>query len=298
MSTTHSSSVNRPYGVVRVCRAWEIARSTFYDWRKRRTVNAPLARRGPKPLVSDDELEQHIRAIHGALEENHGIQGEGYRKTHARLRAQGIRTTRRRVLRVMRENALLSPTRVGKPRGPRNHDGRITTDQPDVMWGTDATRTATLEEGLAWVFAAVDHCTGEIVGIHASESGSRYEALEPVHQGVRARFGPIDKDVASGLSLRHDHGTQYTSGAFQDQIEFLGIESSPSFVRTPEGNGVAERFFRTLKEQLLWVRDFHGIEELRLALLDFQRTYNDSWILARHSYRTPNQVRAVLTAAA
>ena len=44
------------------------------------------------------------------------------------------------------------------------------------------------------------------------------------------------------------------SGDFQDEIEWLGIEASPSFVREPEGNGVAERFIRTLKENLLWVR--------------------------------------------
>jgi putative transposase len=42
------------------------------------------------------------------------------------------------------------------------------------------------------------------------------------------------------------------SGDFQDEIKCLGIEASPSFVREPEGNGVAERFIRTLKENLLW----------------------------------------------
>ncbi|MHC4377719.1 MAG: transposase [Planctomycetota bacterium] len=136
------------------------------------------------------------------------------------------------------------------------------------------------------------------MGIHASRSGSRFEALEPVNQGVRERFGRVEAGVAAGLALRHDHGTQYTSCAFQDQLAFLGIESSPSYVRSPEGNGVAERFFRTLKGQLLWVRCFQTTEELRLALLDFQRTYNASWILARHGYRTPNQVRAALVAAA
>ena len=39
------------------------------------------------------------------------------------------------------------------------------------------------------------------------------------------------------------------SGDFQDEIKCLGIEASPSFVREPEGNGVAERFIRTLKER-------------------------------------------------
>jgi transposase InsO family protein len=298
MSATHSSSANEPYGVARVCRAWEVARSTFYDWRKRRSLGAPRGRRGPKPAVSDDELAKRIRGIHADLEEEHGIRGEGYRKTHARLRMHGVPGSKHRVNRVMRENALLSPTRVGRPRGPRVHDGRITTDAPNTMWGTDATTHTTVEDGSVWIFAAVDHCSGDVVGIHASVSGTRFEALEPIRQGVRVHFGGCAARVAVGLALRHDHGTQYTSRVFQDELRFLGIESSPSYVRSPEGNGVAERFFRTLKEQLLWVRTFQNVEELRLALLDFQRTYNASWLLQRHGYRTPDQVRAALVAAA
>ena len=298
MSATPSPSANRPYGVARVCRAWEVARSTFYDWRQRVVAGVSRARRGPKPLVSDTALATRIRGIHADLESKHGIRGEGYRKAHARLRAQGIPVSRRRVLRVMRENGLLSPTRMGRTRGPRVHDGHIVTERPDAMWGTDATQTMTLEEGSAWVFVAIDHCTGEIVGIHASKDGNRFEALEPIHQGVRAHFGRIEPGVADGLTLRHDHGSQYTSRAFQQQIAFLGVQSSPSFVRSPQGNGVAERFIRTLKEQRLWVGDYRTVEELRLALLEFQRTYNQSWILERHGYRTPNQARADHAAAA
>ena len=73
--------------------------------------------------------------------------------------------------------------------------------------------------------------------------------------------------MARGLRLRHDHGSNYLADDFQQEVAFFGIESSPSFVREPEGNGVAERFIRTLKENLLWVRSFDTIEELRLALL-------------------------------
>ena len=111
--------------------------------------------------------------------------------------------------------------------------------------------------------------------MHRSPCGQawhRFEALEPIRQGVRERFGPISDGVARGLRLRHDHGSNYLADDFQQEVAFFGIESSPSFVREPEGNGVAERFIRTLKENLLWVRSFETIEELRLALLEFQRT--------------------------
>ena len=78
---------------------------------------------------------------------------------------------------------------------------------------------------------------------------------------------------------------------FQQEIAYLGMESSPNFVRAPEGNGVAEWFIRTLKENLLWVHSFATVEELRQALLAFKDLYNHHWLIERHSYRTPAQAR-------
>lgn len=97
--------------------------------------------------------------------------------------------------------------------------------------------------------------------------------------------------MTTGLQLRHDHGSQFISDDYQKELDFFGIASSPAFVREPEGNGVSERFIRTLKEQLLWVRYFATIEELRLALLEFKEKYNQHWRLEKHGYRTPAQAR-------
>jgi len=216
--------------------------------------------------------------------------GEGHRKVWARLRITGVRTSKRRVLRLMREHDLLAPSRVGSARGPRSHDGTIIPETVDTMWGTDLTTTIT-GEGPSAVFVAVDHCSAGCVGIHAASRATRFEALEPIHQGVREHFGGFDKDVARGLSVRHDHGSQYMSNAFQKELEFLGAESSPAFVRAPEGNGCAERFIRTLKENLLWAQTFDTIEDLRQALLAFRETYKATWLIERHGFITPAAFR-------
>jgi len=108
---------------------------------------------------------------------------------------------------------------------------------------------------------------------------------------VREHFGSFAKGVARGLSVRHDHGSQYMSRVFQDEVAFLGARSSPAFVRAPEGNGCAERFIRTLKENLLWVQTFNTIEELRQALLAFKDTYNTPWLIGRLGHRPPAAVR-------
>jgi putative transposase len=124
------------------------------------------------------------------------------------------------------------------------------------------------------------------------EPGARFEALEPLRQGVRTAFGGFAGGIAGGLQLRHDHGSQFVADDYQRELAFLGIESSPAFVREPEGNGCVERFIRTLKENLLWVRRFDTIEELRVALHRFQEIYNQTWIVERHGYQTPAAIRA------
>ena len=88
----------------------------------------------------------------------------------------------------------------------------------------------------------------------------RFEALEPIRQGVCWPFGAYAAEIATGVQVRHDHGRQYMSDDFQAELRFLGMTSSPAFVRAPEGTGVAEQFIRTLKEQVLWVRTFQTAE--------------------------------------
>jgi len=86
------------------------------------------------------------------------------------------------------------------------------------------------------------------------------------------------------------------SDHFQQELRFLGMESSPAFVREPEGNGCIERFFRTLKEQLLWVRHFQNLEELQHALREFRDQYNRSWLIERLGFQSPRQARERLLA--
>jgi putative transposase len=216
MSRKISVSTGRSYGLFRVCRVWGLARSGVYWQRQRLDDFLPRRKPGPVGPCPDAELVEHIK---GVLTDA-SFHGEGYRKVWARLRLAGIRTSKRRVLRLMREHGLLAPHRVGRPHGPKAHDGSITTERVDEMWGTDKTDAFTLQEGQTSIFLAVDHCNGECVGIHAAKVGTRFEALEPI---------------------------------------------------------------RT-------------VEELRLALLEFKERYNNQWLIERHGYKTPAQVRAEQTA--
>ncbi len=207
MSRAASPSTKQIYGVARVAREWELARSSFYYQRGiAGQACRVLQRRGPKTKYSDAELTEKIRAV---IAES-PFHGEGHRKVWARLRFQEVRTSKARVLRLMREAQLLGPSRT-LPRPENPHTGTIVTEQPNQMWAADHTATVTVEEGPVTVFVAVDHCTTECVGIHAAKRATRFEALEPVRQEVRDYCGGFREKAAAGMQLRHDWGSQYMS---------------------------------------------------------------------------------------
>jgi transposase InsO family protein len=238
--------------------------------------------------VSDGDLVEEIRAVLAACP----FHGEGYRKVRARLAHRGRAVSGKRVLRLMRTHGLLAPRRLGPPNGNPAHDGTITTDRPDVMWGTDATRFYTERDGWCWFFGAIDHHLDEVVGWHTAKLGDRWAALEPIRQGVRHAFGRFGKEVARGLAIRCDWGPQYIADAWINEVKWLGCTISPSYVGEPECNGVAERFMRTLKEQCVYLHQFESLEEARRLIGEFIARYNAEWLIERLGHRTPAQARA------
>ena len=186
---------------------------------------------------------------------------EGYRTG----RSFGSRESARRVRRLMREHDLRPRTawatrtarrrtRDHHHRGPRCDVGH--GHRPRC--GSDA----------AFVFVAVDHCTTECIGLHAAKRGTRFEAL--IRQGVRERFGEIGD--------RRTWPTTFNRRSRSSASELAEFRA-----------GTRQRRRGTL--QHAWVRSFDTIEELRLALLAFKRTYNEQWMLEKYHYRSPAQVR-------
>jgi transposase InsO family protein len=289
MAAASSPATGRTYGVRRVCATWGVARSSFYDARRQeeRPDPRPAGRPGPKPVLSNAEL---LAAIRRDLERSPWT-GEGHREVWARLRIiDGIRVSRTRVLRIMGENSLLSPHRHS-PRPANDHDGSIATDAPNVMWGTDGAVIPTVKDGSVTLFIVAEHWNGEGLGWHGAKHGNRYAAAEALALAVNRVFGSVQADAARGVSVRHDHGSAFMSEYFQNQMTFFGMTPSFAFVREPETNGVAERFIRTLKEQIVFGRIHQDIEEVRTAVRASFERYNEHWLLEKNGYRSPAQTR-------
>jgi transposase InsO family protein len=290
MSREISAGAGKPYGLERVCQVLEFPRSTIYAQQAQESAKVvPLhpQRRGPKPKMPDADL---LSAIRADLASSH-FTGEGHRKVWARLRIlRGIRVSHSLVLRLMRENALLSPHRQ-RQGDLVLHDGSIITKLPKEMWGTDGIRVETVDGGWVWVFSAVDHFDACCAGIHAVKTGNRFAALQPIAQGLKTEFGATGADAGRSLTLRMDHGTQYTADDFLNQVKFWGIAPSFAFIAEPQTNGVAEHFNRTLKEQTIHGRIFKNVGEVRVAVTEFKNRYNRHWRLEKLGFMAPLEAR-------
>ena len=148
------------------------------------------------------------------------------------------------------------------------------------------------EKGSEMPAVMVDRLTTGLFTDQTTEARVRHPAEDLTSAlGLGRLYGSVEADVARGLALRMDHGSQYLSDHFLNQLRYWGIHPSFSFVEEPETNGVVERWNRTLKEQAIYGRVFHNLAEVRAAVAAFVERYNQCWRLEKLAYRTPLEAR-------
>lgn len=281
------SFTGKPYPKRLIFKVVGYSSSTWYEHPIART-----GKRGRKPNHTDEVVLQEIKVEIG----NSKFNAEGYMKVKKRMEkraANPLVAGKGRINRIMRENKLLSPNRKEKKVAKHAHDGTIITRMPNVMWATDGKKFWIDGLGWHWFFGVIDHYNDEILSWHIAKKGKRFAAMEPVRSAVRKTFGIVDKDVCKGmqLQLRSDHGSQYDSADFMNEMKYLGLEMSKAFVRSPECNGIIERFHRTLEEQVLQIQTFNSFEEAYSTINQFIKNYNTDWILHRLNYCSPVEYR-------
>ena len=286
MKVEKSETMKEVFPMNRILSIAGLSSAAYY---RKKPAGKEKVRRGPKPKISDEDLLVEIRAE--IL--NSVFTDEGYKKIWKRMRKRGIKASGRRVNQLMRDNNLLSVTRPKPDRKVNEHTGTITTELPNRMWGTDGKKFYTMQDGWCWFFGVIDHFNDEIMAWYSAKKGDRFAAMEPLKMAVRKTFGNLDQDVCTGIGLflRTDHGSQYDSNDFQKELKFLGLVYSPAFVRSPECNGIIERFHRTLNEQVFDKQVFESLEQARLAIAKFIEDYNREWLLHRLGLTSPLEYR-------
>ena len=258
-------------------------------WYGKSVTSAGTSKKGPKPFFDD---AQALVVIKAEIAQSR-FHSEGYIKINKRLKRKGSIIAKGRVNCLLRENNLLSANRPVKQGARKKHEGTIITQKPNHLWGTDGKQFYTEKEGLCWIFSVIDHFNDEILGHHICKVGDRFSAMEPVKQAVRKEFGTVKQHICqhTQLALRSDHGSQYDSKDFVKEMQFLGLAESKAFVRSPECNGVIERWHRTLNEQVIAVNAFESLETAIPIINQFIADYNQYWILHRLDFQSPIETK-------
>jgi putative transposase len=215
----------------------------------------------------------------------------GYRRVAWWLwRKQGVTVNGKRVLRVMRERGLLVAPRRLRARGQKEW-GRVIAEAPNQVWQSDMTKVwAGANVGWAYLVSVIDCCTREIVGWDLSLRCRTQEAIAAVERAVLEAMA--DGSRGSGLVLTTDNGTQFTATRFVDTLSRLGITHRRTAYNHPEGNGLIERFHRSLKEEEIWLNEYRSLAEATESIARWITEYNHDRPHRALNNHTPREARA------
>lgn len=144
------------------------------------------------------------------------------------------------------------------------------------------------DSGRAYVVIVLDWYTKKIVGHYSGTRATTREWLEAVKKGLNREFpGGVR---GHGLKLMSDNGSQPTSLSFMKACSKLEVEQVFTSYNNPKGNADTERMIRTMKEELLWLREWEYGRELSKELDKWVEYYNRSYLHSAVGYRKPVQV--------
>ena len=237
-----------------------------------------------KPSLKVIERNESILEKIRALKADHPFWG--YRRIWAHLTyVSGLEINKKRVYRLMKLHNLTvqKNTRLKAKRTPSR--SKPQADKPNQIWGIDMTKFKTAE-GWGYLVITLYWYSKKIVGFHLNSLSRTAEWLEALEEGIQQQF----PDGAQGkhLKLISDNGCQPTSVRFMKACHHLGIDRIFTSYNNPKGNAETERMMRTLKEELLWLREWTSIKEAEIALNSWVKNYNERYLHSAHGYRSPN----------
>ena len=265
------------HGVATLSRALGISASGYWAWLDRE----PSAR-----ARRDTELLERIAAVHKQSRGTYGVP-----RIHDQLRDEGIRCSRKRVARLMRQAGLegchrrrfkiTTRSRQGAERAPDLVNRVFSAEAPNRLWLSDITYVPT-DEGFLYVATVLDAFSRRVVGWSMSDRLLTELVLNALDMAVEQRR------PAAGVVHHSDHGCQYTSIAFGRRCRAAGVLPSMGTVGDAYDNAMAESFFATLECELIDRSHFATRDEARRQVFDFVEIFYNRW--RKHSslgYRSP-----------
>jgi transposase InsO family protein len=266
--------------IERLCSLMGVGRSWYYA--------RPVA--AEKKAHEDMELRDAIERI--VLE----FPGYGYRRVTATLRREGWSVNHKRVLRVMRQESLLCQLkRRFVPTTDSAHAFGIypnlikdmELDGLDQAWISDITYVR-LPTTFCYLAAILDAYSRRCVGWHLSRRIDTHLTLVALEMALAARRPAV------GLIHHSDRGVQYASSEYVLRLEGAGALISMAAVGNPYENAKAESFFRTLKMEEVYLKDYRGFEEAQQNIAEFiEEVYNHKRLHSSLGYLPPVEFEAL-----
>ena len=267
------------HSVVRLCRVLGVAKSAFYAWHTHQ-----LSARAQV----DEQLGKDIQEIYDASRCTYGAP-----RVHAELRHRGQRVGRKRVARLMRKAGLVGRTprrfrrtTIADPSTQVQVQDLVQREfdptEPNQLWLSDITYIRTWE---GWLYLAIvlDAYSRKVVG-WALADHMRTELVTAALQ-----MALINRQPAPGLVCHSDRGSQYTSAGYRDLLEEHGLRHSVGQPGTCWDNAVAESFFATLKNELIYLHLWPTRQSARTAIFGFiEGWYNRFRLHSTLNYASPH----------
>jgi transposase InsO family protein len=204
---------------------------------------------------------------------------------------EGLSVNKKRIYRLLQEHRLLAhqTRRLRATRTPTRSKPRA--QRPNELWGIDMTKILVPSWGWVYLHVVLDWASKKIVGYELSLRSKTTDWLTALRGAVNQQF-PGGIRETGALRLVSDNGCQPSSESFLRECRALNIQQIFTSYDNPKGNADTERVIRTIKEDLVWPREWLTVEQLRVALDWWISQYNDDYPHSAIGYQTPHQFEA------
>lgn len=254
------------FGVEPICQTLEVSASAYYERRSgRRSARA----------VEDERLLARIKEVH---ERNY--HAYGYRRTWIALQRAGEEVGRGHVQRLMRQAGIQGAKRRGKPwrtttpdlkaaRRPDLVERDFSAEAPNRLWVGDFTYLRSWE-GMSFFAFVIDVFSRKVVGWQLAS----HMRTDLVLDALRMALGQRDHGADFQLVAHTDHGSQYTSADYTQELDDAGVLASVGSVGDAYDNAMAESFVDTFKTELVADRSWCSRSQLELAVVEYVSWFN------------------------